>query len=101
MAPATRPNSRSTLRHLTGVALGQALSLAHPFAQECPRGKVRPARAKTAGCGGNCVHAGREGCRISQVIRKRTQQQFGWGKMVGRIRQTVFRGLQRVDQQLN
>jgi len=36
---------------------------------------------------------------LSQVIRKRIEEHFGWGKTVGRIRQTVFRGLQRVDQQ--
>ena len=39
-----------------------------------------------------------EGYRISQVIRKRIEEHFGWGKTVGRLRQTVFRGLQRVDQ---
>ncbi len=32
-------------------------------------------------------------------MRKRIEEHFGWGKTVGRIRQTVFRGLQRVDQQ--
>jgi transposase len=36
---------------------------------------------------------------ISQTIRKRIEEHFGWGKTIGRIRQTVFRGLQRVDQQ--
>jgi hypothetical protein len=30
---------------------------------------------------------------------KRIEEPFGWGKTIGRIRQTVFRGLQRVDQQ--
>jgi IS5 family transposase len=39
------------------------------------------------------------GYEISQVIRKRVEEHFGWGKMVGRIRQTVYRGLRRVDQQ--
>ena len=37
--------------------------------------------------------------RISQIIRKRIEEHFGWGKTVGRIRQTVFRGLRRVDLQ--
>jgi len=37
--------------------------------------------------------------RISQIIRKRIEEHFGWGKTIGRIRQTLFRGLQRVDQQ--
>src|SRR6202008_2191950 len=35
----------------------------------------------------------------SQIVRKRIEEHFGLGKTVGRIRQTVFRGLQRVDQQ--
>ena len=39
------------------------------------------------------------GYRLSQIIRKRIEEPFGWGKTVGRLRQTVFRGLQRVDQQ--
>lgn len=34
-----------------------------------------------------------------QIVRKRIEEHFGWGKTVGRIRQTVYRGLQRVDQQ--
>lgn len=37
--------------------------------------------------------------RASQVVRKRIEEHFGWGKTIGRIRQTVFRGLNRVDQQ--
>lgn len=36
--------------------------------------------------------------RLSQIVRKRIEEHFGWGKTIGRIRQTVFRGLQRVDQ---
>jgi len=39
------------------------------------------------------------GYAASQVVRKRIEEHFGWGKTVGRIRQTVFRGLERVDQQ--
>lgn len=35
----------------------------------------------------------------SQVVRKRIEEHFGWGKTIGRIRQTVYRGLKRVDQQ--
>ena len=37
--------------------------------------------------------------KLSQIVRKRIEEHFGWGKTVGRIRQTVFRGLHRVDQQ--
>lgn len=35
---------------------------------------------------------------LSQTIRKRIEEHFGWGKTIGRIRQTVYRGLRRVDQ---
>lgn len=38
------------------------------------------------------------GYRLSQVIRKRIEEHFGWGKTAGRIRQTTYRGLKRVDQ---
>ena len=31
-------------------------------------------------------------------LRKRIEEHFGWGKTIGRIRQTVYRGLERVDQ---
>lgn len=38
------------------------------------------------------------GYKLSQTIRKRIEEHFGWGKTIGRIRQTVYRGLRRVDQ---
>jgi len=38
------------------------------------------------------------GYTLSQTIRKRIEEHFGWGKTVGRIRQTVYRGVRRVDQ---
>jgi hypothetical protein len=34
----------------------------------------------------------------SQRIRKHIEEHFGWRKTGGRIRQTVYRGLKRVDQ---
>jgi transposase len=34
----------------------------------------------------------------SQIVRKRIEEHFGWGKTIGRIRQTVYRGIKRVDQ---
>lgn len=39
------------------------------------------------------------GYAVSQTIRKRIEEHFGWGKTVGRIRHTLYRGLKRVDQQ--
>jgi hypothetical protein len=41
------------------------------------------------------------GYRISQVIRKRIEEHFGWGNTIGRIRQTAYRGIKRVDQYSN
>jgi transposase len=38
------------------------------------------------------------GYELSQMMRKRIEEHFGWGKTVGHIRQTVYRGLRRVDQ---
>jgi len=37
---------------------------------------------------------------VSQVIRKRIEEHFGWSKTIGRIRQTVYRGIRRVDQHI-
>jgi len=37
------------------------------------------------------------GYRISQVIRKRIEEIHGWLKTVGRLRKTLFRGVQRID----
>ncbi len=38
------------------------------------------------------------GYAVSQTIRKRIEEHFGWGKTIGRIRQTLYRGIRRVDQ---
>ena len=73
------------------------------FIAACRQRKVTPHVAQNDGRRGGSAIDGRttrhEGYRISQVIRKRIEEHFGWGKTVGRIRQTVFRGIQRVDQQ--
>ncbi|MEW6729658.1 MAG: IS5 family transposase [Pseudomonadota bacterium] len=39
-----------------------------------------------------------EGYAISQQKRKRIEQVFGWGKMIGGLRQVKVRGLAKVDQ---
>ena len=39
-----------------------------------------------------------EGDTRSEVVGKRIEEHFGWGKTVGRVRQTVYRGIERVDQ---
>jgi hypothetical protein len=38
------------------------------------------------------------GYAISQTVRKRIEEHFCWGKTIGRIRQTLYRGIRRVDQ---
>lgn len=38
--------------------------------------------------------------RQRQSIRQRLEDHFGWGRKVGRICQTVCRGIKRVDQHL-
>lgn len=72
------------------------------FVADCRTRQVTPHVAQnTARRGGSAIdgrttrHAG---YRISQTTRKRIEEHFGGGKTVGRIRQTVYRGLQRVDQ---
>lgn len=41
-----------------------------------------------------------EGYRISQRVRKRIEEAFGWGKLIGPLRQTKFRGTDRVNFQM-
>jgi IS5 family transposase len=72
------------------------------FVQACRERKITPHVAMNdSRRGGSAIdsrttrHAG---YALSQTIRKRIEEHFGWGKTVGRIRQTVFRGLRRVDQ---
>jgi hypothetical protein len=36
--------------------------------------------------------------RASQMIVRKREEHFGWGKTIGRIRQTLYRGIRRVDQ---
>ena len=73
------------------------------FIADCRKRGVTPHVAShTTRRGGSAVD-GRTtlyACYVaSQVVRKRIEEHFGWDKTVGRIRQTVYRGLQRVDQQ--
>ncbi len=72
------------------------------FVADCRKLNVTPHVARhVRRCGGSAIdgrttrHGGYE---VSQVIRKRIEEHFGWGKTVGKIRQTVYRGLRRVDQ---
>ena len=64
---------------------------------------VRPHVAQnTNRPGGSAIDARttrHESYRISQRHRKRVEEPFGWGKEIGNIRQTKFRGVSRVRQQ--
>ena len=73
------------------------------FVQACRERRVTPhvASHKTR-WGGSAIDARttrHPGYAMSQTKRKRIEEHFGWGKTVGRIRQTVYRGIRRVDQQ--
>ena len=72
------------------------------FVANCRDRKVVPHVAQNDTRRGGSAIDGRTtrhvGYRLSQTIRKRIEEHFGWGKTVGGIRQTVYRGLQRVDQ---
>ncbi len=72
------------------------------FVADCRARNVTPHVARnTARRGGSAIDARTTrhvGYELSQSIRKRIEEHFGWGKTVGRIRQTVYRGMKRVDQ---
>ena len=73
------------------------------FVAACRERKVTPHVAANDTRRGGSAIDGRTtrhpGYRLSQIVRKRIEEHFGWGKTIGRIRQTTFRGLRRVDQQ--
>jgi len=73
------------------------------FVAKCRERGVTPHVASNATRpGGSAIDARttrHAGYASSQRVRKRIEEHFGWGKTIGRIRQTVYRGIQRVDQQ--
>ena len=72
------------------------------FIDACRRRQVTPHVANNDSGNRRSAIDGRttrhEGYRLSQIKRKRIEEHFGWGKTVGRIRQTVYRGIRKVDQ---
>ncbi|SFQ40981.1 IS5 family transposase [Variovorax sp. 770b2] len=89
-------------RHPRTIAADKAYDT-RDFVRACRERRVTPHVASHATrWGGSAIDARttrHPGYAVSQTKRKRIEEHFGWGKTVGRIRQTVYRGLQRVDQQ--
>lgn len=73
------------------------------FVADCRKRNVTPHVARHVTRHGGSAIDGRTsrhgGYQISQTVRARIEEHFGWAKTVGRIRQTMYRGLRRVDQQ--
>ena len=68
----------------------------HPFVDACRAMNVTPHVAQkqhSAIDGRTTRHAG---YKVSQKVRKRVEEIFGWGKTVGGLRKLRFRGLPRV-----
>jgi transposase len=74
------------------------------FVKACRELKVRPHVAQNLNRIGGSAIDGRTtrhpGYAVSQRSRKRTEQCFGWGKLIGPIRQMMVQGLDKVDQLL-
>lgn len=88
-------------RHAKTVGADKAYDT-RDFIAACRERRVTPhVAANDTRRGGSAIdgrttrHAG---YALSQTIRKRIEEHFGWGKTVGHIRQTLYRGIRRVDQ---
>ena len=72
------------------------------FVQDCRDINVTPHVARNIERnGGSAIDARTTrhvGYEISQRKRKRIEQCFGWGKVIGPVRQVMVRGLYKVDQ---
>ena len=74
---------------------------AQEFIEACLEMKVTPHVAQNTSGRRSAVPdaiAQTDGYAVSQQKRKLIEQGFGWAKTVGRIRQVMVRGLERVDQ---
>ncbi len=74
---------------------------AQEFIEACEQLKVVPHVAQNKSNRRSAVAdeiAGSVGYALSQQKRKLIEQSFGWVKMVGRVRQVMVRGLEKVDQ---
>lgn len=82
-------------RHPRTIAADKAYDT-RDFVQACRERRVTPHVAShETRWGGSAIDARttrHPGYAVSQTKRKRIEEHFGWGKTVGRIRQTVHRG---------
>jgi len=71
------------------------------FVEDCRKKRVTPHVAMNTKRKGGSAIGGRtsrhEGYTVSQRIRKRIEEGFGWGKTIGLIRQVKVRGEKRVN----
>lgn len=74
------------------------------FVKVCREIGVTPHVAQNTSRNGGSAIDGRTtrhaGYAVSQRKRKRIEQCFGWGKLIGPIRQVMVQGLDKVDQLL-
>jgi len=74
------------------------------FVKACRKIEVTPHVAQNTNRAGGSAIDGRTtrhvGYEVSQRKRKRIEQCFGWGKLIGPIRQVMVQGLDKVDQLL-
>ena len=93
---------QATVDEQTQITLGADKGYdAQEFIEACLAMKVVPHVAQNTS--GRCsavpdAIAQSEGYAVSQQKRKLIEQGFGWAKTVGRMRQVMVRGLERVDQ---
>jgi IS5 family transposase len=74
------------------------------FVKACREINVTPHVAQNLNRNGGSASDGRTtrhpGYEVSQRKRKRIEQGFGWGKLIGPIRQVMAQGLDKADQLL-
>jgi transposase len=89
-------------RHAKTVGADKAYDT-RDFVADCRARNITPHVARHERRWGGSAIDGRTtrhgGYGVSQTIRARIEEHFGWAKTVGRIRQTMYRGLRRVDHQ--
>jgi transposase len=109
IAPATGTAERDTaITMIDGLSSTERITLAgdkgydtRGFVEKCRERNVTPHVAQNDGPRRSSAIDGRttrhSGYSVSQVIRKRVEEIFGWSKTIGNFRKTRFRGLERTQ----